>query len=365
MALGVLVFGALSAVRALPRATLLLRKDDAWELVPVELGHETETAFCEGTGADQDCLSRVRDAVDDVLLHLYFDVVADLERHLAAAGIDPDLIEGHTATWIRKVELLRSIVRSAPANATICEIGFNAGHSALNALATRTDVRVVAFDAAAQVSPRVNGDGSVAYVPLGAQFLADRFPSRLLLVAGDSKQTLPATIAMLPELSCNVLFVDGAHAFEAVRSDLRNFKRLASPAWNRVIVDDLGDGASWQREIAAAWSDALEAGVVSRELDRVAADHASCVVSPVERCDRARCDCDFSDESQRSTCCAAICDLDLLPDDPRWNELVSWSPDLDDDGAPLRFRRCASQPRSLHPDMPTTCEVVVGEYAAN
>ena len=65
---------------------------------------------------------------------------------------------------------------------TVCEVGFNMGHSSLNWLLTDEAVRVVSFDL-----------GDNAYTRHGAAYLKERFGAhRLELVVGDSAVTVPA-----------------------------------------------------------------------------------------------------------------------------------------------------------------------------
>ena len=78
----------------------------------------------------------------------------------------------------------------------ICEIGFNAGHSALTWLAASTKPKVVSFDLLQH-----------GYSPLAANFVSQTFLDRFILISGDSALSIPASVRILPELKCNILLL--------------------------------------------------------------------------------------------------------------------------------------------------------------
>ena len=68
-----------------------------------------------------------------------------LHEYLRLKGQDITQIEGNTGIEVGKVRALASIFAD-PRVETVCEIGFNAGHSALNALLVNDGLRVLSFD---------------------------------------------------------------------------------------------------------------------------------------------------------------------------------------------------------------------------
>jgi hypothetical protein len=99
----------------------------------------------------------------------------------------------------------------------ICEIGFNAGHSALNWLTASPHTKVFAFDI-----------GHHHYTAHGFEFLRQLFPRRLQLTMGDSTDTVPTFAKLNPGLKCDLLLIDGGHLLETARADLLNFRAIAN-----------------------------------------------------------------------------------------------------------------------------------------
>ena len=101
---------------------------------------------------------------------------------------------------------------------TICETGFNAGHSAANYLLANYrgkgyDVRYVGFDL-----------GRTPYSKVGAGFLMTLFGEEKFEVTwGDSTKTLPRYMDDHPELVCDGIMVDGGHNYRTSKADLSAF----------------------------------------------------------------------------------------------------------------------------------------------
>lgn len=94
---------------------------------------------------------------------------------------------------------------------TICEVGFNWGASALVWLHANPSARVYSFDLAER-----------AYTNATLAWLNQQYGGRLVLLRGDSAQTIPAfTVASRrKQLSCDLILVDGDHAC-GCKSNLR------------------------------------------------------------------------------------------------------------------------------------------------
>ena len=136
-----------------------------------------------------------------------------------------------------------------------CETGFNAGHSSFNFLTARRDVNVHSFDL-----------GFHRYVSPMASFLRRKFPGRLTVELGDSREAVPryfklntASRPTTSAPSCDLMLIDGGHVFDVVLSDIYNFARVASRPHNVIIVDDTND-----RQVLTAWQAALSSGIVQQ-----------------------------------------------------------------------------------------------------
>jgi hypothetical protein len=150
----------------------------------------------------------------------------------------------------------------------VCETGFNGGHSALAFLTARTDVRVVSFDL-----------GKYAVTAAAEKWLRDRFgASRLRVVYGDSRETLPRELAS--GLQCDLVFVDGGHTFDVALSDLTAFSdavRASGRGSVPVMVDDTSSRdvqrAMWRMvedgRFEEGWGLLTVEGVIPQQLEAI------------------------------------------------------------------------------------------------
>jgi hypothetical protein len=127
----------------------------------------------------------------------------------------------------------RNLERAASFASRICEIGFNAGHSALAfLLAADPKTTFVFFDL-----------GEHAYTRPCFQHLQQTFPGvAMQAVYGDSRTTLPRWIQANPAAvgSFDVVHVDGGHSLECATSDLFAAYLLAKPG-GIIILDDINN----------------------------------------------------------------------------------------------------------------------------
>ena len=121
---------------------------------------------------------------------------------------------------------------------TVCETGFNAGHSTLIWLLANPNVKVYSFD--------LNRHPCTA--PM-ADYLKNRFQGRLDVTYGNSTETLPVFRRENPDVKCDYIIVDGGHTADVASSDLENFYRMAN-RMNIVLFDNHPDkyrmGISWE-----------------------------------------------------------------------------------------------------------------------
>ena len=143
------------------------------------------------------------------------------------------------------INLVRKLAELKPAESsiTVCETGFNGGHSAVLYLESDPRVRYIGFDIG------IYGSAKPA-----AQFIADQYgPSRVSLIWGDSSKTVPSFIQASLNV-CDLIVVDGGHDYETCYADLKNLAQAAAEQ-AYVMVDDcapinrLSMQASWERAV--------------------------------------------------------------------------------------------------------------------
>lgn len=125
----------------------------------------------------------------------------------------------------------RNLARAAKGAHRICEIGFNAGHSALILLlASPTTATHVFFDL-----------GEHAYTEPCADYLKSIIPNKSSqLILGDSRITMPRWIQANPAAlgTFDLVHVDGGHTIECATSDLL-CAYLLTKVGGIIIVDDI------------------------------------------------------------------------------------------------------------------------------
>ena len=126
---------------------------------------------------------------------------------------------------------------------TICEIGFNMGHSAFQLLTgSSSTTKLYSFD--------VNKH---PYTQPMAAFMNTTFPGRFSFISGDSTVTVP--VATHLEGKCDLLIVDGSHKFHVALKDLTNMRKLANREHHLMILDDYPMHANTQISnwVSMAW----------------------------------------------------------------------------------------------------------------
>ena len=122
---------------------------------------------------------------------------------------------------------------------TVCETGFNVGHSTLLWLLANPNVKVYSFD--------LNRNKCTA--PM-ADYLKKRFPDRFTITFGDSTETLPAFRRENPDVKCDMTIADGGHTARIASADLENFYYMSNKL-NIAFYDNHPDrfriGISWER----------------------------------------------------------------------------------------------------------------------
>lgn len=140
----------------------------------------------------------------------------------------------------------------------ICEIGLNAGYSALMWLCAFEGAEYHSFDLA-----RYNT------TLLAIDFLKRAFPGRFRVTVGNTQKTLKEVAsAGGPGSKCDVMSIDGDHRYDGARKDIENMRLLARTLDrdSLVLMDDLQCAATWCAEPTDAWFHAKNVSGLVQEL---------------------------------------------------------------------------------------------------
>ena len=118
---------------------------------------------------------------------------------------------GSIAAWPTQVDYYFRIAAS-PAVRTVCEIGFNAGHSAAVWMSASDRIKLDTFDLFETQMGRA-----------ALEFLQAEYPGRINAHAGDSQRVVP--LANITDGHCDVVHVDGRHQYDFVIHDFLNIRR--------------------------------------------------------------------------------------------------------------------------------------------
>lgn len=154
--------------------------------------------------------------------HALLHELHNATRNLSKEGYSAQIPEQSAAYW-DAVTALRP--------RTICETGFNAGHSALLWLSAAPDARVVTFDLFSHAS-----------APVGLALLRRHVGDRLVAYQGRSAITLPR--AQRDGVRCDVFSIDGGHTYAMALADLVGVSFLVTPGAT-CFIDDTNCKARW------------------------------------------------------------------------------------------------------------------------
>lgn len=124
---------------------------------------------------------------------------------------------------------------------TICETGFNYGHSSFNFLTANDKAVIHSFDL-----------GFHHYTKHMASYLSAKFPGRFFIYYGDSTKSVPEFVEKNPDIRCDLIFVDGSHTYSVAKSDLENLIEIAGDD-NVIVMDDYPTMAG--RKYGQAWEE--------------------------------------------------------------------------------------------------------------
>ncbi|ESO11207.1 hypothetical protein HELRODRAFT_183447 [Helobdella robusta] len=152
--------------------------------------------------------------------------------------------DGHTAMFPTE-HLALHFLASREFVRSVCETGFNYGHSSYTFMTARSGNKILSFDI-----------GHHAYTSVIMSYLNRTYPGRFEGVLGDSSITLPKFVKEHPNHRCNLFFVDGSHTYKIGYSDLKSFSKISDKN-NIIVFDDFPtlDG-SFTNELGRAWEQA-------------------------------------------------------------------------------------------------------------
>jgi len=108
-------------------------------------------------------------------------------------------------------------IASSPSIRTICEVGFNAGHSTALWLSANPTAHVYTWDLF---------DLSLGVAT--SSYLKQRFPNRLTTSKGNSLTSIPRT-NLPPGVMCDLVHIDGRHSYTNVLHDFYNLRTKSRP----------------------------------------------------------------------------------------------------------------------------------------
>ncbi|KAJ3334981.1 hypothetical protein HDU93_006898 [Gonapodya sp. JEL0774] len=176
------------------------------------------------------------------------DAQSALEAAHVAAGVT--VSEGNSLQVLQQTMYYASLAQSDWID-TICETGFNGGHSSVTWLSSNQHAVLYSFDL-----PHPD------YGPPARAHVKSAFPGRFQITDGDSTVTLPKYRVEHPDLKCDLIHVDGGHSYDVALADLRNFQPLANPHRHVLLMDDLDCDAFYCVEPVKAWKTAVAEGWV-------------------------------------------------------------------------------------------------------
>eukprot|EP00933_Yihiella_yeosuensis_P044359 TRINITY_DN39457_c0_g1_i1.p1 TRINITY_DN39457_c0_g1~~TRINITY_DN39457_c0_g1_i1.p1 ORF type:complete len:317 (-),score=42.91 TRINITY_DN39457_c0_g1_i1:178-1038(-) len=154
--------------------------------------------------------------------------------------------EGNIASSEKAFSMYYNVARG-PTVKNICEVGFNAGHSASMFLNANPKANMYSFDI-----------GQFPYTRGNSKLMKELFKDRFEYIEGPSQETIPKFAEDRPDVKCDVISVDGDHSTEGTLADIINFRKLAS-CRNWILMDDAG----WSTT-NSAWQQAKDAGIITQ-----------------------------------------------------------------------------------------------------
>jgi len=154
---------------------------------------------------------------------------------------------GHTGQYPKQNEYYIDVKNKNEVK-QVCEVGFNAGHSAVNFLLGYPQADLLVFDL-----------GELPWFSACSSFVQEVFGKRFQMVQGDSVAALPAFAQRNPDIKCDIVSIDGGHAGEIPELDLKNVLQYYVTKDTVILMDD-----ETMPDIKRAIQTALSDGVVRK-----------------------------------------------------------------------------------------------------
>ena len=150
---------------------------------------------------------------------------------------------GHSGQVPEQIQMLRRMVTQCDVH-TVCEVGFNAGHSA-TAFLHGLQTRLKSFDFF-----------RLPYSNASQQYISECYPGRVEYFRGSTRETVPRYVSGVQAAEqppCDLWFIDGDHRTPMAAIDLRNALQAAS-ADATIIADDCTERypavqAAWRKMV--------------------------------------------------------------------------------------------------------------------
>jgi FkbM family methyltransferase len=173
-------------------------------------------------------------------------------------------LEGHTFnqdtsgkfTRMPQLEAYANLVwKNRKSIRTVCETGFNGGHSTVLWASIIPNVEIIAFDMC--IGTRCD---------VGKSFFNKLFPdASLTIVRGDSTKSVPDYAKSHSE-KCDFISVDGGHFNDVPRLDIENMVKLARGS-AIIVIDDVDKDSKLEylKTVGIAWFNAVNNNLVTSE----------------------------------------------------------------------------------------------------
>jgi len=159
-----------------------------------------------------------------------------------------DDADGHSYEVSQQYSAMHYLA-SFPFVKTVCETGFNAGHSSFNYLTANNETVVHSFDI-----------GNHPYAYTMANYLKEKNGGRMIAHFGNSMTTIPKFRKENPSLRCDIMFVDGAHNYPVASQDVKHFVAMANRQHNVIIFDDYPTCCT--DPLGRAWNEFVDLGKI-------------------------------------------------------------------------------------------------------